>query len=521
MAFPKSSSSANKNTTVDATLARANTPPLSIFGSLLSSPCPPNPAIQSPLGPGGQPSNESQSPEVTIDSTTPLPSKVAQITFDPHGDVILVIPSGDDPTAVARFRVNSGVLCLASPVFRAMLNPHSRFKERANLQRAIIGGGQDMYSSTPMELPLKDDDPHAFAVVLRIMHLQFHKVPVSMLASGEDEEKYKLYEMAIICDKYDMKHMLSYWLEVWTRLRFSSLSYKNIAMSTTTGCRWLFIAYAFGYREVFHSVSKELILHCHVHSSGELFLPPKKHGGLDWMLYLPQSVIDEISAKRQQAIESFVDAVHNEIERYSNPLTNLCTFAEASCDAMMLGLLFRAFRKAKIYPEASDISRKSVEEVRLILQMIEFPENIPVNKPTGCCKSPRQVKPLKPLELLIFLGQLLTLAATHKQLLPLAAAHKHTLPLTYLGAQVGPILATHRQLVSLAAVHKHTLPLAYLGAQVGPILATHRQLVPLAAVHKHTLPLAYLGAQLGPILVHPSGRPLRTLQSACLPVPLW
>jgi len=101
-----------------------------------------------------------------------------------------------------------------------------------------------------------------------------------------------------------------------------------------------------------------------------------------------QSVSDEISAKRQQAMESIVGAVHNEIERYSNPEASVCKFREPSCDAMVLGLLFRAFRKAQIYPEASIIIKKSVEKVKLILHAIEFPELIPTNKLTGCCATP-------------------------------------------------------------------------------------------------------------------------------------
>jgi len=94
-------------------------------------------------------------------------------------------------------------------------------------------------------------------------------------------------------------------------------------------------------------------------------------------------------------MESIVDAVHNEIDRYSNPKTKHCKFSEPSCDAMMLGLLFRAFRETQIYPEASVVTTKSVEEVKRLLQMIEFPEFIPINKPTGCCKSPQATKSAK------------------------------------------------------------------------------------------------------------------------------
>ena len=81
-----------------------------------------------------------------------------------------------------------------------------------------------------------------------------------------------------------------------------------------------------------------------------------------------------------------IDAVHHEIERYSN--ASICKLGEPLCDATMLGLLLRAFCKIGIYPEASAVTTKSVEEVRLILQTIEFPEYIPIYKHTGCCKSP-------------------------------------------------------------------------------------------------------------------------------------
>jgi len=251
-------------------------------------------------------------PEVADDKASPTPSrasKVGKITFDPHGDVILVIPSGNDPSAVARFQVNSGTLCLASPVFRAMLGPHSRFKEGTNLKLATIPSGQESSGSgsTPMELPLTDDDPEAFAVILRILHLDFDNIPTAMDLSA-DEEKYKLYEAAIICDKYDMRHVLLFWLKMWTAPYLNKLNFKDITMTTTTGSRWLFIAYAFGWESVFNSVSKELILRCHVESSGELFLPSRwglfsrspKHGRLD-TYYLPQSVIGKLLTSHSQS----------------------------------------------------------------------------------------------------------------------------------------------------------------------------------------------------------------------------
>ncbi|RPB22950.1 hypothetical protein L211DRAFT_839299 [Terfezia boudieri ATCC MYA-4762] len=333
------------------------------------------------------------SPEVTDSLTPSLPSKVGKITFDPNGDVILVIPSGSDPSAVARFQANSVVLCLASPVFRAMLGPNSRFREGTNLKLAAVAGGLQSSgsNSTPMELSLTDDDPDAFAVILRILHLDFDNIPTAMSAFGTDEEQYKLHEMAIICDKYDMRHVLLFWLKLWTAPYLKTLNFNNIAMSSKTGTRWLFIAYAFGYERLFHSVSRELILHCHLRSSGELFLLSPKINMLD-TFYLPQSITDEISAKRQQAMEAIVDTINNEIEQYSNPRKTHCQFGEPSCDAMILGLLFRNCREIQIYPEASVITTQSVEEVKSILKMIQFPKYLPINKLTGCCRKPLQIQ---------------------------------------------------------------------------------------------------------------------------------
>jgi len=95
-------------------------------------------------------------------------------------------------------------------------------------------------------------------------------------------------------------------------------------------------------------------------------------------------------------MESIISAAQNEIEQYSNPETNLCKFDDQSCDAMMLGLIFRAFRKIRIYPEASAVTTKSVEEVNLILRGVEFPEFLRTNKPTGCCNSPLLCEPPPP-----------------------------------------------------------------------------------------------------------------------------
>lgn len=87
--------------------------------------------------------------------------KIYNLTFDEHGDVVLVLPLPNS-AGTTRFQVNSNVLCLASPVFQAILGKNSSFKEAKAL--AAVNSGA---TSTPFELAL-DDDPNAFTIILRI-----------------------------------------------------------------------------------------------------------------------------------------------------------------------------------------------------------------------------------------------------------------------------------------------------------------------------------------------------------------
>ena len=106
--------------------------------------------------------------------------------MDPGGDVILVVPFDQGKIS---FQVNSGMLCLASPVFRAMLRLNSNFKEASALHAFSSG--------SLFEITLKEVNPKALAVVLRVIHMKYDSVPKSL-----DEDQ--LYEVAVVCDKYDM-----------------------------------------------------------------------------------------------------------------------------------------------------------------------------------------------------------------------------------------------------------------------------------------------------------------------------
>jgi len=164
--------------------------------------------------------------------------KVAPIQFDPDGDVIFVLPCSEGN---ARFQINSSVVCLQSPVFKAMLGKNSQFKEARDLaSRDAVG--------PPLEISLADDDPKALAVILRVVNLQHEWVPVSL---GED----RLYQVAILCDKYDMSRALGIYLDRWFK---PYLGEQGEVLKSAD--KWLFMAYAFALPTLFTSYSKKVTL---------------------------------------------------------------------------------------------------------------------------------------------------------------------------------------------------------------------------------------------------------------------
>ena len=169
--------------------------------------------------------------------TLDLPPKVATIQFDVDGDILLLLSSSEGS---ARFQVSSNALCLASPVFRAMLGAKSKFKESKDLQ-------EQKGSESPLEITLSDDDPKALAIILRIIHHQLGYVP-ALLA----EEN--LWEIAILVDKYDLGDTAKIWANLWVKPYLTSES------SYFAGDRGISLAYVLNNEDLFKRISKDIIL---------------------------------------------------------------------------------------------------------------------------------------------------------------------------------------------------------------------------------------------------------------------
>lgn len=166
------------------------------------------------------------------------------VVIAPYGDLMLRLFDSD---GVVQFRVASQVLCLSSPVFFAMLNPASSFKE-ANEFRA-----HPRTSREPYTLSIEDDNRRALTVILYAIHLRNSKVP-PIITNREI-----LWHMAVICDKYDFTAALSPWVSVWAE------KWKGLVVRHG---HWLFIAWTFGLADTFTKVSKGIILEGHYGAGG-------------------------------------------------------------------------------------------------------------------------------------------------------------------------------------------------------------------------------------------------------------
>ena len=105
--------------------------------------------------------------------------------LDPSGDLRLHTETQD-------FIVSSKAMCLASPVWRAMLDPQGPWARQ----------GSDTYN-------LLEDDPHAMLIILRIAHLQFSELPDVLVVYEH------ILQLAVLCDKYGSVLILDSFCFVW------------------------------------------------------------------------------------------------------------------------------------------------------------------------------------------------------------------------------------------------------------------------------------------------------------------
>ena len=143
-----------------------------------------------------------------------------------------------------KLKVSGAVMCLASPVWKAMFACGGGFREakRDGSQGTVV-----LFS---------DDDPKALHILLNIAHLNFHELP--------DIIKYKyLLQVSVLCDEYDIVRLLR------------PLAARSTEPLKPFVCKleydeWLFIAWAPGDKETYTEASKHLMLNTVSNADGHL-----------------------------------------------------------------------------------------------------------------------------------------------------------------------------------------------------------------------------------------------------------
>jgi hypothetical protein len=137
------------------------------------------------------------------DDQQPPPNDISENIVDESETVLLrdsnINENKEDRATDIHMLVSSKHMKLASRVFKAMLS--NNFSE-----------GHALHSSGKLELPLPDDDPAAFKILLNIIHGQPRVVPhqvgltlCSRLAATID--KYELHEVVEVFSDIWMKHL--------------------------------------------------------------------------------------------------------------------------------------------------------------------------------------------------------------------------------------------------------------------------------------------------------------------------
>lgn len=179
-----------------------------------------------------------------------MDSDPATVYLDPSGDLGLSVDYEaleGEKIRTKTFVVSTSVMCLASPVWRAMFDPQGHWAKQ----------------SSHKEFYLLDDDPDALVIILRIAHLQFWHLPLEPL------DYTQLVQIAVLCDKYDTVELVRPFLPKWQK-DFGELEAASASNGYSGSEAYLFVAWTFGYSTLFKNVTRALILNTTTDEEGHL-----------------------------------------------------------------------------------------------------------------------------------------------------------------------------------------------------------------------------------------------------------
>ncbi|KAK2624994.1 hypothetical protein QTJ16_005363 [Diplocarpon rosae] len=298
--------------------------------------------------------------------------------FDPAGDMTFILQSlvkkprksssllscRHHPRKFVKvyMRVSSKRVMLASPVFKAMLK-HS-FVEGVTLR-----------TTGKVEVPLPDDDPVVFGLLMDIVHGTKGKTPPPM-------NTLFLTKIAILVDKYRLQQYVASHSDRWV----DSLRDELPQTFSADLMHWLCISWVFRRPIEFNLMTR---------------IAERESLGQDLDTYsevlhenlpLPQRMLDSILARRMKAIRNLFDVIGHYIDvlQISKPR---CTSGRSeshryTCNNVLLGSLLEGSARLGLWPAPDppykDLNFKFVVHEIMQINVISFCSKMGyANQPTG------------------------------------------------------------------------------------------------------------------------------------------
>ncbi|KAH9218768.1 hypothetical protein DL95DRAFT_359922 [Leptodontidium sp. 2 PMI_412] len=299
--------------------------------------------------------------------------------FDPAGDLTFILQSlvvkeprksssllsyrsSTRKFAKVYMRVSSKRLMQASPVFRAMLK-HS-FME-----------GMTLRATGKVEVPLPDDDPVAFALLMDIVHGTKGRAAPQM-------DTLFLTTLAILVDKYRLQQHVATSSDQWVE----SLQGQVPKTFTPDLLHWLCISWVFRRPIEFNIVTRI----AERESLGQDLDTYSQ--ALNANLPIPQRVIDSILSRRIKAIRNCLDVIGRYIDMLQLS-TPRCTSSRNeshryTCNNVLLGSLLESSTNLGLWPPADapyrDLNFKFVAHEIMQIKVVSFCSKMGfTNQPTG------------------------------------------------------------------------------------------------------------------------------------------
>ncbi|PVH99741.1 hypothetical protein DM02DRAFT_614813 [Periconia macrospinosa] len=285
----------------------------------------------------------------SLSSATPPPQPTIELSSS--ADVTLVI--GEEKQLV---RASVPALRNASSVWAAMFS--GRWAE-----------------SDTSEIAFPDDDIEAMLLVLRIAHIRFNEIP-----KKEGLSFQLLLDVAFVCDKYDLVHMVRPFLDLhnWAQ----PYSYPNYEGEGYPA--WLFIAWTFGYADSFDRLARDLALSAKI----QLAVVTKEiedtwvtEDGHDIVqATLPPEIFESILQVRQSALVAGLEALYTILDGALKATKCLAKTKDnkpieaPECRAEILRTLLPQLRSKSLYPERVQATsyRSSVLYLQFMVETIKI-----------------------------------------------------------------------------------------------------------------------------------------------------